>query len=176
VIPILAAAVKWALENPITCTAVVGCAVFGGIAFYNGAQLKDERAEVRVLTAQLQAQAAIAEAQGQVADAATKSAQAAAEAAGEVRRTKDAETTRWERVAADRYRDLRLCWGTGAGAGEVPGAGDDPGGAAAADRGAVPGAMGTPVGKRLAADYADGQRLQDALTECYRVIDAQPRP
>lgn len=174
-IPVFAAAAKWAIENPVTCTAVVGCAFFAFAAVRAQDQRDDARADVRVLTAQLQAQEEIAKAQGERADALTTSAQAVVKAAGEVRSHADAETNRWQRAAADRYRDLRLCWGSGPGAGQVPGAGDDPTGGAAAAGDAVPGAMGTPVGQRLAADYADGQRLQDALTECYAALDAQPR-
>lgn len=171
-IPILAAAAKWAVENPVTCTAVVGCAMFAGIAFWNGQQLKSERAEVRVLTAQLQAQEAIARAQGDRADALQASAQAVVKAAGEVRSHADAETSLWQRAAADRYRDLRLCWAAGPGAGSVPGAGDDPAGEARPPWGAVSG----PVGAPLAGLVADADRMRDGLAECYRVLDAQPRP
>lgn len=94
-----------------------------------------------------------------------RTAQAAQEAARQAREAANADVDSWKRVAADRYRTLRLCYAD-AGAGGVPEARD--GGATGAAGRAVP----DGVGPRLVELAARADRLRNALAECYAVDDA----
>lgn len=136
-------------------------------AFGLRAQAKHYRTQRDEARAALAVAEAIGQQQAERTARAEKAAHDALERARQAEARMNAEADDWQRMAAARDRDLRLCRAAPR-TGAVPGPGHDSPGGASADGGTV----SRPVGEDLAGLVRRADRFRDGLARCYAAIDA----
>lgn len=146
-------------------------AVLLALVFGLRVQAKHYRAQRDEARAALAYAEAIGKQQAERTVAAEKAAHDALEAARAVRETAYADVDRWQRVAADRARGVRVCVDPGPRTGPVPGAaGAGSGNDAAGTVADVP----REVGPDLVALAADADRVAARLEQCQAYVRGLP--